>query len=88
MSLATWVCFLGALQSGVLTIFMERNTHVWSVGWDSRLLAYAYSVSTNCLGSKAQHKLNFFVIQKPPLRVCLEANNHSFHILNISFFLC
>ncbi|WVY91689.1 hypothetical protein V8G54_037203 [Vigna mungo] len=43
MSLATWVCFLGALQSGVLTIFMERNTHVWSVGWDSRLLAYAYS---------------------------------------------
>ncbi|KAG2389834.1 WAT1-related protein [Vigna angularis] len=43
MSLATWVCFLGALQSGVLTIFMERNTHVWSVGWDSRILAYAYS---------------------------------------------
>ncbi|XP_014503271.1 WAT1-related protein At4g08290 [Vigna radiata var. radiata] len=43
MSLATWVCFLGALQSGVLTIFMERNTHVWSLGWDSRLLAYAYS---------------------------------------------
>ncbi|XP_047176389.1 WAT1-related protein At4g08290-like [Vigna umbellata] len=43
MSLATWVCFLGALQSGVLTIFMERNTHVWSVGWDSRLLAYGYS---------------------------------------------
>jgi len=59
MSLATWVCFLGALQSGAVTIFMEHNTpHEWSLAWDSRLAAYTYSVSTNCLGSKAQPKFN------------------------------
>lgn len=44
MSLATWVCFVGALQSSAVTIFMERNTpHVWSISLDSRLVAYAYS---------------------------------------------
>ncbi|KAK7373139.1 hypothetical protein VNO80_06537 [Phaseolus coccineus] len=44
MSLATWICFLGALQSGAVTIFMERNTpHLWSLAWDYRLLAYTYS---------------------------------------------
>ncbi|CAJ1971864.1 unnamed protein product [Sphenostylis stenocarpa] len=44
MSLATWICFIGALQSSAVSIFMERNNpHVWSLAWDSRLLAYAYS---------------------------------------------
>ncbi|ESW13056.1 hypothetical protein PHAVU_008G164100 [Phaseolus vulgaris] len=44
MSLATWICFLGALQSGAVTIFMEPNTpHAWSLAWDSRLVAYTYS---------------------------------------------
>ncbi|KAG4958926.1 hypothetical protein JHK87_035559 [Glycine soja] len=44
MSLATWVCFVGALQSSAVSFFMERNSpHVWSLAWDSRLVAYAYS---------------------------------------------
>ncbi|KAL2317790.1 hypothetical protein Fmac_031666 [Flemingia macrophylla] len=44
MSLATWVCFVGALQSTAVTIFMERNTpHVWAISLDSSLVAYAYS---------------------------------------------
>lgn len=60
MSLATWVCFVGALQSSAVSFFMERNSpHVWSLAWDSRLVAYAYSVSTHSLGLKAQPKLHF-----------------------------
>ncbi|XP_027368353.1 WAT1-related protein At4g08290-like [Abrus precatorius] len=44
MSLATWICFVGALQSSALTIFMEHDRpHAWSLGWDSRLLASVYS---------------------------------------------
>ncbi|XP_061341937.1 WAT1-related protein At4g08290-like [Gastrolobium bilobum] len=44
MSLATWICFVGALQSTAVTIFMERNNpHAWSLGLDSRLFASAYS---------------------------------------------
>lgn len=49
MSLATWICFIGALQSGAVTLFMERNNpEAWSLGLDSRLFASAYSVSKNC----------------------------------------
>lgn len=46
MSLATWICFVGALQSSALTIFMERHDPAaWSLGLDSKLFACAYSVS-------------------------------------------
>ncbi|KAK7275668.1 hypothetical protein RIF29_16789 [Crotalaria pallida] len=44
MSLATWVCFVGAIQSSAVTLFMERHSpHSWSLGFDSSLLACAYS---------------------------------------------
>ncbi|CAI8597417.1 unnamed protein product [Vicia faba] len=44
MSLATWVCFSGALQSFVVTIIVERhNSDAWALGWDSRLFAPAYA---------------------------------------------
>lgn len=50
MSLATWICFIGALQSGAVTLFMERNNpEAWSLGLDSRLFASAYSVSKTVL---------------------------------------
>lgn len=46
MSLATWVCFIGALQSTAVTVFMERHTpHAWALGLDSRLFASVYAVS-------------------------------------------
>lgn len=46
MSLATWVCFIGALQSSVVAYFAERHhPHAWSLGWDTRLFAPAYAVS-------------------------------------------
>ncbi|XP_020225114.2 WAT1-related protein At4g08290-like [Cajanus cajan] len=44
MSLATWVCFFGALQSSAVAIFAERHhPHAWSLGWDTRLIAPAYA---------------------------------------------
>ncbi|KAL2339801.1 hypothetical protein Fmac_007741 [Flemingia macrophylla] len=44
MSLATWVCFFGALQSSIVAIFAERhNPNAWSLGWDIRLFAPAYA---------------------------------------------
>nr|AFK49504.1 unknown [Lotus japonicus] len=38
MSQATWVCFVGAIQSSVVAFFAERHhTQAWSLGWDIRL---------------------------------------------------
>ena len=46
MSLATWVCFVGALQSSVVAAIAERHhPHAWAIGWDTRLFAPAYAVS-------------------------------------------
>ncbi|KAF3445672.1 hypothetical protein FNV43_RR10848 [Rhamnella rubrinervis] len=43
LSLTALICFMGALEGAVLTLVMERDTSVWAIGWDSRLLAAAYS---------------------------------------------
>ncbi|XP_027358320.1 WAT1-related protein At4g08290-like [Abrus precatorius] len=44
MSLATWVCFVGALQSSVVAVFAEwHQPRAWSLGWDTRLFAPAYA---------------------------------------------
>ncbi|XP_027358332.1 WAT1-related protein At4g08290-like [Abrus precatorius] len=44
MSLATLVCFVGALQSSVVAALAEwHQPHAWSLGWDTRLFAPAYA---------------------------------------------
>jgi drug/metabolite transporter (DMT)-like permease len=43
LSLTAWICLMGALEGAVVTLVMERDTSVWAIGWDSRLLAAAYS---------------------------------------------
>ncbi|KAH7524508.1 hypothetical protein FEM48_Zijuj06G0126800 [Ziziphus jujuba var. spinosa] len=43
LSLTAWICFMGALEGAVVTLVMERDTGVWAIGLDSRLLAAAYS---------------------------------------------
>ncbi|XP_039690309.1 WAT1-related protein At4g08290 [Medicago truncatula] len=69
MSLATWVCFVGALQSFVVTILMERkHPEAWSLGLNSRLFApvYAhcwrngrgYRTISSCLGKIKRAKSN------------------------------
>ncbi|KAF7803974.1 WAT1-related protein [Senna tora] len=43
LSLTSLVCFMGTLQSIVVTLVMERKASVWSIGWDMNLLAAAYA---------------------------------------------
>ncbi|KAH7524507.1 hypothetical protein FEM48_Zijuj06G0126700 [Ziziphus jujuba var. spinosa] len=45
LSLTAWICLLGILEGGVVTLAMERKMSVWVIGWDSRLLAAVYSPS-------------------------------------------
>ncbi|KZV16571.1 hypothetical protein F511_11403 [Dorcoceras hygrometricum] len=43
LSLATLICLMGTLEGGVVAVVMERQKKAWMVGFDSRLLAAAYS---------------------------------------------
>lgn len=46
LSLTAWICLLGVLEGGIVTFVFERDLSVWVIGWDSRLLAAVYSVSS------------------------------------------
>lgn len=44
LSLTAWICFLGSIEGAIVALAVERgNTAVWSIGWDSKLLAAIYS---------------------------------------------
>ncbi|XP_021744548.1 WAT1-related protein At5g07050-like [Chenopodium quinoa] len=43
LTLTTLVCFMGTLQSIVVTFVMEHNPSAWNIGWDMNLLAAAYA---------------------------------------------
>ncbi|KAK3028827.1 hypothetical protein RJ639_038654 [Escallonia herrerae] len=44
LSLAALICMMGAPQGTVLTLLVEKgNTAIWSIHWDTKLLAAAYS---------------------------------------------
>ncbi|XP_071720077.1 WAT1-related protein At5g07050-like [Rutidosis leptorrhynchoides] len=43
LSLTCLVCFIGTLQSIVVTFVMDRKPNVWTIGWDMNLLAAAYA---------------------------------------------
>ncbi|XP_075497064.1 WAT1-related protein At1g21890-like [Primulina tabacum] len=43
LSLTTLICLMGTLEGGVVAVIMERQKRAWVVGFDSRLLAAAYS---------------------------------------------
>ncbi|KAL2467701.1 WAT1-related protein [Forsythia ovata] len=43
LSLTSLVCFMGTVEGGVVALVMERHTSAWAIGFDSRLLAAAYS---------------------------------------------
>ena len=45
LSLTAWICVAGVIEGSIVTLVMERDMSVWVIGWDSRLLAAAYSVS-------------------------------------------
>ncbi|KAI4337801.1 hypothetical protein L6164_016176 [Bauhinia variegata] len=43
LSLTAWICLLGIVEGGISTLIFERDMSVWTLGWDSRLLACVYS---------------------------------------------
>ncbi|KAK8600826.1 hypothetical protein V6N13_059428 [Hibiscus sabdariffa] len=43
LSLTAWICFVGMIEDGIVALIMVRDLSAWKVGWDSRLLAAAYS---------------------------------------------
>ncbi|MED6121079.1 hypothetical protein PIB30_026702 [Stylosanthes scabra] len=44
LSLTSWICLLGTIQGGIVGLIMERaNPSVWTLHWDTKLLAAAYS---------------------------------------------
>ncbi|XP_021745753.1 WAT1-related protein At5g07050-like [Chenopodium quinoa] len=43
LTLTTLVCFMGTLQSIVVTFVMEHKPSAWNIGWDMNLLAAAYA---------------------------------------------
>lgn len=43
LSLTAWICLMGMVEGSIVTLVMERDMSVWIIGWDSRLLAAAYS---------------------------------------------
>ncbi|PIN07520.1 hypothetical protein CDL12_19903 [Handroanthus impetiginosus] len=43
LSLSALVCLLGTVEGGIVAGIMERHKSAWAIGFDSRLLAAAYS---------------------------------------------
>ncbi|KMT17529.1 hypothetical protein BVRB_2g037320 [Beta vulgaris subsp. vulgaris] len=58
MSLTALMCFAGAVEGGIIALIMERNTSIWSLHWDPKLLAYIYSgVVCSAIGFFLQGKI-------------------------------
>ncbi|KAK4481295.1 hypothetical protein RD792_012180 [Penstemon davidsonii] len=43
LSLTSLICFMGTVEGGIVAVIMERRKSAWAIGFDSRLLAAAYS---------------------------------------------
>ncbi|KNA23618.1 hypothetical protein SOVF_023340 [Spinacia oleracea] len=43
LSLTAWICFMGSLEGGVVSLVMVRDMKAWELGWDSRLVASVYT---------------------------------------------
>lgn len=44
LSLTAWICLLGTVEGGIVALIMERGEpSVWSLSWDTKLLAAVYS---------------------------------------------
>ncbi|KAK8580254.1 hypothetical protein V6N13_143371 [Hibiscus sabdariffa] len=43
LSLTAWICFMGMVQDGLLSLIMVRDLSAWKIGFDTRLLAASYS---------------------------------------------
>ncbi|KAL5059869.1 hypothetical protein RYX36_031473 [Vicia faba] len=44
LSLTAWICLLGTIEGSIVALIMERADYsVWSLNWDTKLLAAVYS---------------------------------------------
>ncbi|KAK8552268.1 hypothetical protein V6N12_040874 [Hibiscus sabdariffa] len=43
LSLTAWICFMGMVQDGLLSLIMVRDFSAWKIGFDANLLAASYS---------------------------------------------
>ncbi|XP_047937898.1 WAT1-related protein At2g39510-like [Salvia hispanica] len=85
ISLTGLICMFGALQGTVLTLVVERgNAHIWSIGWDTSLLAYVYGglicsgVAYYVSGVIMKDKGPVFVTSFNPLNMVIVAGMSSF----------
>ncbi|KAL3619293.1 hypothetical protein CASFOL_036863 [Castilleja foliolosa] len=85
LSLTSLICMAGALEGAVLTLVVERsNAAIWSIGWDSQLLAYVYGgiicsgVTYYVSGVVMKEKGPVFVTSFNPLNMIIVAVTSSF----------
>ncbi|KAK0597287.1 hypothetical protein LWI29_023742 [Acer saccharum] len=84
LSLTAIVCFLGTLQSIVVTFVMEHKASAWKIGWDMNLLAAAYagivssSIAYYVQGLVMQKRGPVFVTAFSPLMMIIVAIMGSF----------
>ncbi|KAL6988085.1 hypothetical protein U1Q18_013830 [Sarracenia purpurea var. burkii] len=84
LSLTALVCFMGTLQSIVVTFVMEHKSSAWSIGWDMNLLAAAYagivssSIAYYVQGLVMQKRGPVFVTAFSPLMMIIVAIMGSF----------
>ncbi|XP_047970453.1 WAT1-related protein At2g39510-like [Salvia hispanica] len=85
LSLTGLICMLGALQGAVLTLVATRgNAQIWSIGWDTTLLASVYSglicsgVGYYVSGVIMKEKGPVFVTSFNPLNMVIVAVMSSF----------
>ncbi|KAK1287314.1 WAT1-related protein [Acorus calamus] len=43
LSLTAWICFMGAVEGGVVALVMEHKASAWTIHWDARIVAAIYS---------------------------------------------
>lgn len=84
LSLTALVCFMGTLQSIVVTLVMEHKPNAWAIGWDMNLLAAAYagivssSIAYYVQGLVMQKRGPVFVTAFSPLMMIIVAIMGSF----------
>lgn len=67
LSLSTLICLMGVVEGAAVSLIMERDMSAWKIGFDSRLLAAAYS-GVVCSGI-AYYVQGFVSKQKGPVFV-------------------
>lgn len=67
LSLSTLICVMGVVEGAAVSLIMERDLSAWKIGFDSKLLAAAYS-GVVCSGI-AYYVQGFVIKQRGPVFV-------------------